>query len=166
MTRAWTKREFIGERQLDKLKHGNRIVLKAFRKWWPDGSSCLDIIKYVKDDEGREKPFYPIQHIQITWELSKPYLVLFDNKAKRDKIKEGIANSLNPSGRPRISYIKTDKLVELHEGGCKEHSTGPMSFRALSRHLHDFHKKKIGHVTVGNRIKEFYKNRGVKQIAE
>ncbi len=76
----WEKRELIGEFELDRLEEGEQLVLKAWRKWWPDGSSCLDIMKYIKTPSG-EQCYFPLQHIQIKWGLADPFLKLFqDNK--------------------------------------------------------------------------------------
>ncbi len=53
---------------LDKLSDGSRAILKLFRKWWEDGTSCLDIMKYVRMEK-KDIIFYPIQHIQISWSI-------------------------------------------------------------------------------------------------
>ncbi len=76
--KKFTKREFIGARYLDIIDGNKSVSLRAFRKWWPDGSSCLDIMKYVYDP-GRGKQLYqPLQHIQIPWDIAAPFLPLFD----------------------------------------------------------------------------------------
>lgn len=74
--RAWVKRELMGEIELDSIGDGKKTVLKAFRKWWPDGSSCLDIIKYCRGADG-DMAYWPTQHIQIPWNLSEPFLTPF-----------------------------------------------------------------------------------------
>ncbi len=86
----WIKRELVGELELDKLPNGLMTVLKAFKKDWEDGSSCLDIMKYVKLEEaGRESCFFPAQHIQIPWELDtvKKLLKLFETPTIEGEIK-------------------------------------------------------------------------------
>lgn len=77
MKGPWTKRIFIGERQLDQLGDGSTTILKAFHKWWADGDECLDIMKYIRFKNGKEQCFFPVQHIQIVWSLAGPYLKLF-----------------------------------------------------------------------------------------
>ena len=77
MKGPWIKRELVGERQLDRLRDGSMVILKAFHKWWTDGDECLDIMKYVRSVDGKESAFFPVQHIQIVWSLAEPYLELF-----------------------------------------------------------------------------------------
>ena len=77
MKGSWVKREFIGEIQLDKLSDGSTAILKAFHKLWADGGECLDIMKYIRFPAGKEQTYYPVQHIQIVWNLATPFLKLF-----------------------------------------------------------------------------------------
>lgn len=85
----WIKRELVGKLELDQLPSGLTTVLKAFKKDWEDGSSCLDIMKYVKVDNGNETCYHPVQHIQIPWELDtvKKLLKLFETPTVEGKIK-------------------------------------------------------------------------------
>ncbi len=64
----WVKRELIGEHELDRLSEDKKVVLKGFRKWWEDGSSCLDIMKYVRTSDS-ETLYYPIQHVRYLGRL-------------------------------------------------------------------------------------------------
>lgn len=73
---TWIKRKFLGEVELDNISPEKRTVLKGFRKWWPDGSSCLDIMKYIRTEKG-DSCYIPVQHIQIPWELCKKFLKHF-----------------------------------------------------------------------------------------
>jgi len=74
--RTLAKREFIGEKQLDFIDDDKLVVLRAFKKTWSDGSSCLDIIKYIRTNT-KLQVFYPVQHIQVSWPLATPFLSLF-----------------------------------------------------------------------------------------
>jgi hypothetical protein len=80
---AWTERKLIGTIELDTITDDKQLILKGFEKTWPDGSKCLDIMKYVIKPDGSESLFQPIQHIQIPEKLSKPFRVLFINKEER-----------------------------------------------------------------------------------
>lgn len=78
MTKSvWKKRELIGKLELDCLKDGSLVILKAYKKIWNDGTVCLDIMKYLQFKDGKEQTFYPIQHIQVPWILARPFLALF-----------------------------------------------------------------------------------------
>jgi len=69
--RAWKERELLGVITLDEIGDGKRAELRAYRKIWPDGSSCIDIMKYCKLPDGRSVLFQPIQHIQISDKLAE-----------------------------------------------------------------------------------------------
>ncbi len=93
---AWTKRRLLGVISSEELPNGKKIEIRAYWKRWPDGSSCLDIMKYViEQGKGSGTPFQPLQHIQIPWYLSNPLkemaIDLLEERVRR--IEEGRAMS-------------------------------------------------------------------------
>lgn len=45
--------------------------IRAERRHWADGTSCLHIAKWgIQPKTGRPAPWWPLQYIQIPWELA------------------------------------------------------------------------------------------------
>lgn len=48
------------------------LFLRLERRHWPDGTSCLHIAKWgVQPETGRPAPWWPLQYVQIPWELAE-----------------------------------------------------------------------------------------------
>ncbi len=77
MSQKWINRELAGIIPLDALGNGKRTLLKGWIKTWPDGSKCLDVMKYVEMEDGKQSLFQPIQHIQIPIEIADSFIDMF-----------------------------------------------------------------------------------------
>ena len=73
MTRKEVKRETICYLDLDKLQDGKQITVKVIRRFWDDGSSCLQLTKYIELEDGSKRAYYPPQYLQIPWDQRESF---------------------------------------------------------------------------------------------
>lgn len=59
------------------------VFLRAERRFWSDGTSCLHIAKWGTQPSGRKSPWIPLQYLQVPWELAS---------AVMDDIRIGLAD--------------------------------------------------------------------------
>lgn len=52
------------------------VFLRFERRFWADGTSCLHIAKWGTRD-GKVSPWWPLQYVQVPWELHRSLLVYF-----------------------------------------------------------------------------------------
>jgi hypothetical protein len=65
------KIERLGDYPLDKPG----MFLRAERRHWPDGTSCLHIAKWgTPSTQARPMPWWPPQYTQILWPLAPGFL--------------------------------------------------------------------------------------------
>ena len=82
-------RELLFEFELGQLSPGKIAILKLVERFWDDGSSCFQLIKYVRSN-GYDKAYWPAQYVQIPREFGNQVKELINqHMGDRDGKEEG-----------------------------------------------------------------------------
>lgn len=69
------KRKAVKVAKLGTIPSDNGSWWVIERRWWADGSSCLQGIKWaVQPNTGRPAPWWPLQAFQCPWELAPAFV--------------------------------------------------------------------------------------------